>query len=293
MKRIILTFAALLIATFAIAEFRPFVNKGGVYKQFDEKIDVVKTYVPTEDCPKGSFNYYRSCLGYLDGEVASYYSDKCDFFALNIFNNDVIFVIPKDTTKTQLTQQDVNNYLAGYKIDEMKFAQKLRDGVKDKSIRQRFVEESLGMKAQNNELKDEERGYTYIFQNGFMIDYKSHDGLNEDAKDVKVNFPQIFSRIKSNASKYYGESPTLMTEFINGQCKYFRTIEMSYLRSASNPTINYNYALLYCVFYSGVNLDDFMFFVPDAKIASSVNNYIIMSCGSYVFTFKDKVLVKM
>ena len=127
-------------------------------------------------------------------------------------------------------------------------------------------------------------------EHGVWINY---DGLNEDAKDVKVNFPQIFSRIKSNASKYYGESSTLMTEYINGQCKYFRTIEMSYLRSASNPTINYNYALLYYVFYSGVNLDDFMFFVPDAKIASSVNNYIIMSCGSYVFTFKDKVLVKM
>ena len=68
---------------------------------------------------------------------------------------------------------------------------------------------------------------------------------------------------------------------------------MSYLRMASNPNINYNYALLYSIFNAGVKLDDFTFYVPEAQLSSSVNNYIIMSCGSYMFTFKDNVLIKM
>lgn len=293
MRRILLTVFALLIAVFANAGWIPFVNKNGVYKPFDEKTDIVKTFVQTDKCPKGSFNYYRSCLGYLDGEVVSHFNDECYFIALNVFSNDVIFIIPQDTTKTTLTQQEVDSYLAGYKIDEGEFARKLRDGVEEKSIRQSFVEMTLGIKAENGILKDELHGYTYSFKNGLLVGYESDDGLSEDAKDIKASYPRIFDKIETNAKRHYGAAPSLVAKYINGQCKYFRTIDMTYLRTASNSTINYNYALLYCVLYSGVSLDDFMFLVPDAELSSSVNNYIIMSYGNYMFTFKDKVLIKM
>ena len=253
----------------------------------------MSTFVPTDKCPKGSFNYYRNCLGYLEGEVISHYNDECYFIALNAFNNEIIFIIPKDTTKTALTQDEAKKLLGDFSIDEGTFTRNLDEGIKDKSIGQAFVEKSLGIKAVNNVLEDSLHGCTYTFKEGHLVEYKSHDGLTYEAKDIKSNHPQIFSRIESNAKLHYGTSPPLMAEYINGQCKYLRRIDMNYLRMAASSNINYNYALLYCVLYDGVSLDEFSFLVPGATLTSSVTNYIIMSYGHYVFTFRDKKLVKM
>ena len=56
--------------------------------------------------------------------------------------------------------------------------------------------------------------------------------------------------------------------------------------------INYNFALLYCILYDGMALDEFSFLVPGSELSSSINNYVIMKFGTYIFTFKDNVLVK-
>ena len=292
MRKSVLFLCALFVSTVVYAGWMPLVNKNGTFRPFDEKTDIVSTFVQTENCPKGSFNYYRSCLGYSDYEILSHYNDKCYFIALNAFNNEVVFIIPKDTTITTLTQQEVNDYLAGYSIDEGTFARNLNDGVEKKTIRQSFVEKSLDKKAVENSLVDEVHGYTYTFRNGILVNYESADGLNKDAKDIKASYPQIFSRMEANAKRHYGSSSLLVADYLNGQCKYFRIIDMKYLRMASNSNINYNYALLYSVLYDGITLDEFTFLVPEAQISSSVNNYIIMSCGNYMFTFKDKVLMK-
>lgn len=292
MKKSLLFFIAVFTSLVAFAGFNPLINKNGTYVPFNEKTDIVAGFKQTDKCPKGSFNYYRSCLGYSDGEVLSHYNDDCYFIALNAFNNEVIFIIPKDTTKTSLTQQEVNKYLAGYKPNSSDFASNLKSAVEDRSIRKTFVEKSLGVNAVNNVLTDEIHGFTYTFQNGVLISYKSSDGLSDDAIDVKENFPQVYSKIMSNARIYYGASKLAVTEYVNGQCKYFRRINVSYLRQAYNSNINYNFALLYCILYEGMGLDEFTFLVPNAEISSSLNNYVIMSCGNYMFTFKDKTHVK-
>ena len=59
-----------------------------------------------------------------------------------------------------------------------------------------------------------------------------------------------------------------------------------------NKAPNSNYALLYCILNEGMTLDEFNLLVPEAEISSSIGNYVNMSCGNYMFTFKDKFLVK-
>ena len=172
------------------------------------------------------------------------------------------------------------------------FASNLKSGIEDGSISQVFVEKSLGVKAENNTLTDNVHGFTYTFKDGILSSYKSNDGYSNDAIDVKENYPQIFAKILTNARIYYGTSKLAITEYVNGQCKYFRSINISYLRQASNSNINFNYALLYCILYEGMSLDEFTFLVPNAEISSSLNNYVIMSYGNYMFTFKDKIHVK-
>ena len=292
MKKILLIIFSIFATINISAGWTVFINCNGIYRPFNEETDVVSSFEQSEKCPKGSFNYYRSCLGYLSSEVQSFWSADCYFIALNVFNNDVIFVIPKDTTKTTLSKHEVESYLAEITPTEKDFVLKLADGVKEKTIRQSFVEKSLGIKSENNSIKDDIHGFTYTFKDGFLIDYQSDDGLDYDAKEIKTDLPSIFSKIQSNAQKHYGTSANLVAKYINGQCKYFRIIEVDYLKSATTSNIEYNYALLYSILYEGISLEEFLFLVPGAEISSRVNNYIVVSYGNFVFTFKDKKLIK-
>lgn len=272
--------------------FRPLINKNGSYVPFDENTDIVAGFIPSEKYPKGSISYYRTCLGYGNSEVILHFNETCYFIALNAFNNDVIFIVPKDTTKSSLTQQDVDFYLGGYKPSVSDFVRNIKTGVEDGSIRQVFVETSLGLTAVNNTLIDETHGFTYTFQNGILSNYKRNDGFSSDAIYVKENFPKIYNQIFYNARTHYGTSNMAIAEYVNGQCKYFMRINTNYLRQAYNNIINYNFALLYCILYEGMELDEFTFLVPNAEISSSLNEYVIMSYETYSFTFKDKVLIK-
>lgn len=281
-----------VVSTTCATENKVFVYKNGVYKPFNENADIVSSFKLTEKTPKGSFAYYRSCLGYLDGELLFYMTKDYSAIALNAFNNKVVFVMLSDDTKTVLTQEDVDIYLSNYKYSDSEFVRNLNTAVSEKSIRKDFVEKSIGVNAINNTITDEEHGYVYTFTGGILSGYKSSDGLSDDAKKVKTDFPDIFNDIRFKATRLYGTSTTRVLDYINGQCKYFMRIDIDFISKAKDPSINYNYALLYCILYEGMTLNEFNILVPNAELSSSVDNYIIMTCGSYIFTFKNKVLVK-
>lgn len=269
------------------AEWKPFINKGGEYKLFDEKTDIVPAFKQSEECPKGSFNYYTCCLGYAIGEVNSYFAEKEGVVALNAFNDHVLFVLPMDENKSSLTQKEVDKMMSKYEFKADDFTRNLQRGIEKKSIRQSFVEESLGVKAENNSINDDVHGYTYTFNNGVMVNYKNNSGYSDDAIFIKEHLPNFFETFERNAKRYYAISSTIVA-YINGQCKYLMVMPQSYIKKAPNS----NYALLYCILHEGMTLDEFNLLVPEAEISSSIGNYINMSCGNYLFTFKDKVLVK-
>jgi uncharacterized Fe-S cluster-containing radical SAM superfamily protein len=165
-------------------------------------------------------------------------------------------------------------------------------GIEEHNIRQEVVEKSLGIKAVDNIIVDETNGFIYEFNNGVLVDYKNINGLNDDAIDVKNTFPEIFAKIENDAKRFYSPSSISVNEYINKQCKYFRSINISYLRHASNPEINYNYALLYAILYPGMTLDNFNFLVPYSKLVASSGSITIMRYNSYSFIFEDNVLIK-
>lgn len=293
MKKNLFFVVVLFVSTIvSAAGFEPFIKKNGSYVKFNENTDIVPGFVESETCKKGSFNYFRACLGYGNSEVITHFTDAFDVIAFNAFNNEIIMVIPSNSSKTSLTQNEVNLFLNGYKPSASDFASNLKSGVEDGSIRQSFVEESLGLTAENNTITDEVHGYVYTFENGILSNYKSLGGLSDDAVYVQEKFPQVYNKIRVNAITHYGQSKRTVSEYINGQCKYFMRINASYLRQAYNSSINYNFALLYSILYEGVSLDEFSFLVPGAEIKSSINNYVIMAYDTYIFTFKDNILTK-
>jgi len=267
------------------SDFVVFINHNGNFVPFSEKADIVN---PRSSHSPQSYADYVEALGYSQQELVTPYNNKyCYFIAINPFNGHIAFIMPKNSDKKSYTLGEVNQFLADYEIDAYSFANNLKEGIEHKSIRQSYIENSIGARATENTLVDEKHGFTYLFTNGYLSDYKSNNGLSNDALDLEENFPTIFQAILANAKKSYLDK-TSIVQYVNGQSKYFRLIPISYLKQASN----FNYALLYCVLYPGMTLDEFNYLVPDATISSCVSNFITMSYNNYIFTFKDKVLIK-
>ena len=248
------------------------VNKNNTFVEFNEETDIVENPL-NEGGQKGSANYYKNYLGYSTNEVIS-----CDLTYVNMFNKEIIFYIGNSPAK------DI-------KIDYFSFVSNLKSGIEKHNIRQEVVEKSLDIKAVDNIIVDKSNGFIYEFNNGVLVDYKNINGLNDDANDVKNTYPKIFAEIENGAKRFYSSSISV-NEYINKQCKYFRNINISYLRHASNPEINYNYALLYAIFYTGMTLDDFNFLVPYSKLVASYGSITMMGYNNYSFIFEDNVLIK-
>lgn len=278
MKHIItiitITLVSLTLSSNVYGQMKVMVNKNNTFVEFNEETDIVEN--PLNDGgQKGSANYYMNCLGYSTNEVSS-----CDdhLTYVNMFNKEIIFYFGNSPSKN-------------IKIDYYRFVGNLKSGIEKHNIRQEVVEKSLGIKAVDNIIVDESNGFIYEFNNGVLVDYKNINSLNDDANDVKNTFPEIFAKIESDAKRFYSSSISV-NEYINKQCKYFNSINISYLRHASNPEINYNYALLYAIFYPGMTLDNFNFLVPYSKLVASSGSITIMRYNSYSFIFEDNVLIK-
>ena len=277
MKHIItiitITLVSLTLSSNVYGQMKVMVNKNNTFVEFNEETDIVEN--PLNDGgQKGSANYYMNCLGYSTNEISS-----CDLTYVNMFNKEIIFYFG-------------NSPVEDIKIDYYSFVGNLMSGIEKHNIRQEVVEKSLGIKAVDNIIVDESNGFIYEFNNGVLVDYKNINGLNDDANDVKNTLPKIFAKIENDAKIFYSPSSISVNEYINKQCKYFNSINISYLRHASNPEINYNYALLYAIFYTGMTLDDFNFLVPHSKLVASSGSITIMGYNSYSFIFEDNVLIK-
>lgn len=257
------------------------VNKNNTFVEFNEETDIVENPL-NEECQKGSACYYMNCLGYSSNEIDEVYGveeSPYDITYVNMFNKEIIFYFGNSPAK------DI-------KIDYFSFVFNLKSGIEKHNIRQEVVEKSLGVKAVDNIIVDESNGFIYEFNNGVLVDYKNINGLSDDANHVKNTYPKIFAEIENGAKRFYSPSSISVNEYINKQCKYFRSININYLRHASNPEINYNYALLYAIFYPGITLDNFNFLVPDSKLVASSGSITMMKYNSYSFIFEDNVLIK-
>ena len=71
-----------IVSMINAAGIKPLINKNGLYVPFSEETDIVEGYKPSANCPKGSINYYRSCLGYGEGEIIIHFTVDCSVIAL-------------------------------------------------------------------------------------------------------------------------------------------------------------------------------------------------------------------
>lgn len=285
MKKLFITFVILFSISLPYITYansmKILINHNGVYTDIKQS-DFVPNFIPSTDYQTGSFIFYVEALGYYRNELTSLFvNDYNTIIGINPFNNKIVFVMDMNGD----TKYD------NYTVNEEDFINNLEEGIKNKSIRKSFIENSLNIKSDNNILIDNIHGIKYIFTDNILSEYISLDGLNKHAKYIKSKFPNIYNNILDNGKKYYEGSQ--LNSFINKQSDYFCSINMNYLKQASSPVFNYNYALLYAVLYHKMTLDDFLFLMPTAEIVSAINEHVFIKYGAFVFPFKNEIMVTM
>lgn len=286
MKKLFITFVILFsislpYITYANS-FKILINHNGVYTDIKQS-DFVPNFIPSTDYPTGSFMFYVEALGYHNNELVSLFAnDSNSLIGINPFNNKIVFVMDDMSGDTKYDN---------YTVNENDFIDNLEDGIKNKSIRKSFIENSLNIKSNNNILIDNIHGIKYIFTDNILSEYISLDGLSKHAKYIKSKFPNIYNNILDNGKKYYEGAQ--LNSFINKQSEYLCSININYLKQASSPVFNYNYALLYAVLYHEMTLDDFLFLIPTSEIVSAINEYVVIEYGEFVFYFKNEIMVTM
>ena len=260
-----------------------------------EYVDSIKWMVTTlpniGDAKPGSPIYYGLTQGYLSDELYLYLDDDCKyFFIFKSFSDKPYYVICLKNNANTLNVDSVNLALKKYDYNEA-FVHYggLKNALKGK-IRKSFLEEVVSKKAINNKLIDEFNGYEYTFTNGYLTSYKPLDGLSEEAREFKNH--SLFPVIKANAERKHHSKEDIYKE-INFQFHCIYQMTSTQVRLAYNDKFNYNIALVYFILHKNVTLEDFTFYVPEAKTEEITDNSVILSYKSMLFIFQNNRLEKV
>ena len=100
----------------------------------------------------------------------------------------------------------------------------LEDGIKYKNISQEYIESVCKCKAKNEILKTKK--YVFRFKEGWLIGFRSRDGISPDAKD----YLYVDSYISESKDWYHGDQSAIAKE-INLHAECFVNIDINVIRS--------------------------------------------------------------
>lgn len=291
MKKIILSLVFVIVSVTSFGKslftFNQFTNNW-------EYVDSIKWAVTTlpsiKDAKPGSPIYYGLTQGYLSDELYFYLDDDCKYcFMFKSFSDKPYYVICLTNNSNTLNVDSVNYALSKFDYNK-DFSNYRRKTILKGKVRQKFLEEVVGKKAINHKLIDELNEYEYTFTNGYLTSYKPLDGLSEEAREFKNH--SLFPVIKANAERKHHSKEDIYKE-INFQFHCVYQMTSTQVRLAYNDKFNYNIALVYFILHKNVTLEDFTFYVPEAKTEEITDNGVILSYKSMLFVFKNNRLEKV
>lgn len=238
----------------------------------------------------GTIGYIPTKLGYLNSEWYVWLSPNTDAVIFKSFTQTPICVlVNSDNAEPTISPAQFKSLISKFNYSEEFSVERQVKG----TIRKSFMEEALGIKARDNAIKDSINGYTYYFDNAFLLSAVPEDGLSEFARRAKGT--DIFNIIKANASIKHNNNSDINRE-INFQFWCLANMPPEHFRLAYNGRYNYNIALIWFALYGVENnakLSDFMFYVPDAETFDVSGDSIIMRWGSNIFVFENDILVNV
>lgn len=293
MKRIIVIFSLFLSFCFNCVASTLYVydSKTKQYQYVDNKQwcdPSLKGYKIDGGIAKpGCIIYYGLKNGYTCDELYTWYNNKDYnyFFVLKAFTSDIYYVVVTNDVKPDEFNNEYVNGLFKDFVYENDFDKK---SALNGKIRQTFLENIVGKKAVNGVLEDTVNEYKYKFKNGYLSSYTLLNGLSYDANQyINTKIGQI---IKRNAETKHTNKNDIIKE-INFQFWCLFNMPTDEVKLAYNDIYKYNIALIYFSLYKkNVTLSEFKFYVPNANTIEVAGNKIILSYGSMIYIFTNKIL---
>lgn len=231
-------------------------------------------------------------------------SDQIQSIIFEVFTKNVIMVI---TDKSVLSLDSVRIAKIANKLtfndlyESFTVKGVLEDGINNESLTVEFLSKVLNLNdtSPNSVLYCEKLGYYLYFNEGFLTDFQSSDGLNEWAKDWKDIQPKILASYEYEAKQYWGESNTAqITKEINAQAEaWANTPEGSwqnpYTHLHKTEFGNINFVNLLLVHYGEeITLSDFKQINHGRyEVVSGFGENTTLKVGHFVYKFQDGELV--
>lgn len=296
MKKLFIIFSILFsIFTTTNAKTVTFVNKLGVFERINT--DIFKKNPSKYGGQVGSFTHTAENLGYSPNEISgSCFAKVCGksvMVGVEPITKSIVFImiIDEGNCPEKLFFEDIKfeKDLIEY-FNDGEICSILDRGIKDKNIHLSTYEKIFHTKAINNKISCPKYGFTFIFKNGILVNYKTNDGLDTYGKYVKHGIPSLFNVLKTNAERKHSTYSDIVKE-INFQSKCACTMPTDNVRLSYDSPFNHNIALVWFALYGkGSSYMDFCFYVPEAKKFEEKGNKIVMKFKSLYFIFENKKL---
>lgn len=290
MKKLLPIAVIIFILPFKIFSWTAYVYNGEDFSLYPDSLwsDKKLPCIGEEQFNPGTIGYLPTKLNYLSGEWYMWMTPNTDAIIFKAFTQTPIcMLLNTEKNMPSISMYDYKHII--WDFDYKKTFDVYRTA--KKKVRKEFMEEALGVTADDNCLRDTVNGFDYFFKDGYLASVKAADGLEKYAKMFKGS--EIFNIIQANARAKHANESDVLRE-INFQFDCMAEMPPNHFKLAYNNKYNYNIALIWFALYGVKNraqLSDFMICVPDAEILEVNSDSIIMSWDTTVFVFKDDVLV--
>ncbi|WP_439585386.1 hypothetical protein [Dyadobacter bucti] len=226
----------------------------------------------TEKPENGSINGIAIHLGYHPDQVHTYWGEfdlEADIqqIVLEVFTKKIVFVLTKTTVKT-LRKSMVDQFMKKFnwveEYDSVKVEDILQEGIANSSLNIDFLARVLFIS------EPEDTGVFYVgkigkylyFNNGFLTDYNSADGLNTWARSWKEINPDFIGLYENAARKHWGDNHQKVYDEINLQAEAYANVpggllnEFIPLHKTGLDTVNF-VMLMVCHYGATVTLEEF------------------------------------
>lgn len=260
MKKILLILIILISNNLIAGGFKTFVLKGNEY--VEKKINIEHK----------SISNICQFLGYNSEQFYTYSNynkkdSKIVTVVLKSFSNKIICIIT-DESVDSLQKNEVDDYMISFDLKKEQrpytIENTLKKAVEKKSLSFDFLRDVFEIKdiEKNQSFTVPSIGYEFTFQDGYLVEYNTADGLNKWSREWKNSLKSTYDAYYYESKHYNKENENDIINEINIQADAFSRIPQGnyneYLEFHRTRFNNVNYKMLLVAHYNEkIDIDEF------------------------------------
>jgi len=263
-------------------------------------------FVESSEFENLSINQMAEKMGYHPDMVHHFLvsynqTDEIQSILLEVFTKNIILVITSKNVLS-LSESKVNRLIdvKGWNdlYDSFTIKDILEEAINNESFTIDYLQRVLELPDKDVDVFSKKLGYYLYFNEGILCDFQTADGLNEWAKDWKINNKKVFEGYEKEAKIYWGDDTLKITQEINAQADAWANFPG---RPSENPFVhlhktdcgNINFVNLLVAHYGKeISLREFKALNHGRHQTTAViGNEITLKVGRFLYEFNDGIFV--